>query len=209
MTRLVDVTVPVREGMPVYPDNPAVTVERVREVEGGAPSTLSRLCMGTHTGTHVDAPMHFLGAGAPGIDEMPGEVMVGAARVIEIADERAVTADELARHDPRPAERLLLKTRNSALWSSEGFRPDYVHLTTEAAELLADRRIALLGVDYLSVGGYRSNGREVHRALLGAGIYLIEGLDLSDARAGSCEVYCLPLRLAGAEGAPARVLLRQ
>ena len=209
MGGIIDVTVPIREGMAVYPENPGVTVERVREVEHGASSTLSRICLGTHTGTHVDAPMHFLGPGAPGIDDMAPELMVGPARVIELDAPVSISAEDLAAHAPAPGERLLLKTRNSELWARDGFQADYVFLQTEAARMLAGAGVSVLGVDYLSVGGYKSNGRDVHRTLLEAGIYLIEGLDLRQAEAGPCELYCLPLRIAGAEGAPARVLLRQ
>lgn len=206
---LIDVSVPIRPGMPVYPDNPDVTFGHVRTVEEGASSTLSRVCLGTHTGTHVDAPMHFLGAGAPGISEMPLEVMAGPARVIPVRDETSISAEELARHDIRPGERILLATRNSRLWDEAGFYPDYVFLETAAARFLADIGIELLGVDYLSAGGYKSNGREVHRALLGAGVWLVEGLDLREVSPGPCVLFCLPLPIHGAEGAPARALVRQ
>ena len=206
--RLIDLTPPIRNTMPVYPGNPGVSVRVVRDVRDGAHSTLSEVTMGTHTGTHVDAPGHFI-AGAPLLERMPLEALVGPARVLDINAEREIPVSELERHSIAKGERVLLRTRNSeTLWNLDEFSPDYVYLSTEAAHYLAARRPRCVGVDYLSVGGYQSNGAEVHTALLGAGILLIEGLDLSAAEPGTYELLCLPLSIQGAEAAPARAVLR-
>ncbi len=209
VSALIDITPPIRNAMPVYPGNPGVSVRTVRDVRAGAHSTLSEITMGTHTGAHVDAPGHFI-AGAALLEEMPLEALVGPARVLAISADREITAEELAVHDIAPGERVLLRTRNSdTLWQLDRFSPDYVYLSTLAAEYLADLRPACVGVDYLSVGGHKANGSEVHGALLGAGILVIEGLDLSAAEAGDYELLCLPLSIAGAEAAPARAVLRR
>lgn len=202
-----DVSVPIRDAMVHWPGDPPVEVSRQLSIERGDPANLSAVSMSAHTGTHVDAPLHFIAGGAP-VDEVPLDAAMGRARVIEIADPEAVGADELRGHAPRRGERLLLKTRNSARrWWEEGFDEDFVHVDPAAAELLAEAQVALVGVDYLSVGGMQS-GAETHRHLLGAGIWIVEGLELSEVAPGDYELICLPLRLAGADGAPARALLR-
>lgn len=207
MSDLIDVSVPLREGMPVWPGDTPFGISRVSDMARGDHNNLSQLCLGAHTGTHVDAPAHFLADGAT-IDTMPLDALVGECRVLAIEAQDAIPADELRAHDIGEGERVLLKTRNSALWADDTFHEDFVHLSTGAAEYLAEVRPRCLGVDYLSVGGYHSNGTAVHRALLGAGVWLIEGLDLSAVMPGRYELLCLPLRLVGAEGAPARAVLR-
>lgn len=203
-----DVSVPVRDGMVHWPSDPPVQIGRRESIAGGDVANLTAVSMTAHTGTHMDAPVHFIEGGA-GIDELPLDVAIGRARVVEIEDQGAVTAAELGRHEPRAGERLLLKTRNSArAWWEEDFDEGFVHIDPEAAALLAEAKVALVGVDYLSVGGMES-GAETHRHLLGAGIWIIEGLDLTAVAPGDYELACLPLRLVGADGAPARVLIRK
>lgn len=192
--------------MPVWPGNPPLVIEVVRDVAEGAHSTIRRIDMGTHTGTHVDAPSHFI-AGDTGLEEMGLAALVGLARVIELDSDPAVTVADLEPYDISEGERVLLKTRNSGLWAKDEFDPSFVYLSTEAAEYLAERRPACVGVDYLSVGGHQVNGTEVHHALLKARALLIEGLDLSAAQPGDYTLVCLPLRIAGAEAAPARAIL--
>jgi arylformamidase len=203
-----DVSVPIRDGMVHWPSDPPVEVGRRESIAAGDVANLTAVSMSAHTGTHMDAPAHFIDGGQA-IDELPIDVAVGPARVIEIADPAAVTAAELGEHGPRPGERLLLKTANSSRnWWDEDFDQDFVHIEPEAASLLAEAEVALVGVDYLSVGGMQS-GAETHRHLLGAGIWIIEGLELSGIEPGGYELVCLPLRLVGADGAPARALLRK
>jgi len=158
----------------------------------------------------MDAPVHFID-GAPGIDEVPLDVLIGPARVIGIEDGSKISADELERHQLQVGERILCRTANSLRdWSAQPFTSDFVSLTVEAARYAASRRIAFLGVDYLSVGPYGgSDGAEIHRALLGAGIWIVEGLNLRDAEPGNYQLVCLPLKIAGADGSPARAILRR
>jgi arylformamidase len=203
----IDVSVPVRSGMVNWPDNPPIELVRTMDVGKGDPATVSRLSLGVHSGTHVDAPVHFL-AGAAGVDAIPLDHLLGEARVLEVGDGPSIGVAQLRAADPRPGERLLFKTRNSArCWQADRFVPDFVHLSVEGAALLAERSVRTVGIDYLSIAGMHE-GVPTHRALLEKGICIIEGLDLSSVEPGSYEMICLPLRLAGADGAPARVVLR-
>ena len=205
----IDVSVPIATGMAHWPDNPPVVLERALDMDHGAHANVSRLSLGVHTGTHMDAPVHF-DSSAASIDRMPLDAAVGRARVVLIRDRAEVTVRELVAARIRRGERILLRTRNSpAAWRTPRFVEDFVHLSTEAAQWLAARRIRTLGVDYLSVGGYLAhNGGPVHHALLNAGVWIIEGLDLSRVPAGPCDLICLPLKLVGSDGAPARALVR-
>lgn len=206
MSRVIDITPILSESTPVYPGNPTYSLTTVRSVAEGAHSTLSEIRTGTHAGLHVDAPAHFI-AGERTLEEMPLDALVGPARVVAVHGvDGQISAEEIEGLGVRSGERLLLKTTNSGLWDTE-FAPDYVHLSTPAALRLAELRPACVGVDYLSVGGFKSNGTEVHEALLGAGVLVIEGLDLSEAEIGDYLLVCLPLRLARAEAAPARAVL--
>jgi arylformamidase len=207
--RWIDVSVPLASGMIGWPGDEEARVERVQDVGRGDPCTLTRLVLGTHAGTHVDAPAHYLPGGMT-LDAMPPDALLGPARVIAIGDPVAVTPRELAGHRVRRGERLLLRTRNSRhRWWEKPFNADFVFISPEAARWLAERRVRCVGIDALSVGGFRAGGRETHEALLGAGIWIIEGLALTAVRPGPVDLVCLPLRIPGAEGAPARALLRE
>lgn len=204
----IDISVPLRSGMLHWPGDREVHITRDEDLERGDAVTLSHLDFGTHTGTHMDAPLHYL-RGGDSLDAMPFAATIGPARVIAIADPVAITAGELASLGLAPGQRLLFKTRNSARrWAEAPFDESFVHLTGEAAAFLADRRVRTVGVDYLSVGGYLGDGDATHRTLLAAGIWIIEGLDLAGVEPGAYELICLPLRIASAEGAPARAVLR-
>jgi len=198
----------VYTGMAHWPDNPPVVIERMLDMERGDPCNVSKLSLGAHTGTHMDAPLHFLRDGAS-IDTMPFTATLGAARVIEINDPVSIKPDELAAHAIQAGERVLFKTSNSTrCWQTDAFVEDFVYIAAEAAVFLAERGVRTVGVDYLSVGGFRADGAATHQALLQAGIWIIEGLNLSPVQAGTYEMICLPLRLMNAEGAPARAILR-
>lgn len=203
----IDVSVPVRDGMVYWPDDPPVEIGLSLDMGAGDPANVTKLKMSAHTGTHMDAPRHFLPDGE-GIDAAPTDAVMGAARVIGIDDPHAITAEELADHDVRAGERVLFRTRNSnRRWWEQGFDPGFIHIEPDAAELLAATGVRTVGVDYLSVGGSDS-GAEVHLVLLRAGVWIIEGLDLSSVAPGDYELVCLPVRLARCDGAPARALLR-
>ncbi|QLA16830.1 cyclase family protein [Desulfolutivibrio sulfoxidireducens] len=204
----IDISLPLREGMAVWPGDPPTRLRRVQDLAVGDSCTLTAIEMCAHAGTHLDAPAHHLRDG-PGIEGMPVEAGIGPARVIAIADTKAITAGELARHAIRRGERLLFKTANSARpATTDVFSQDFVHITADAARFLARRKVRLVGVDALSVGAFAGDGGEVHRELLGAGVWLLEGLDLSRVAPGPVRLVCLPLRIPGADGAPARAVVR-
>jgi arylformamidase len=204
----IDVSVSLRSGMVHWPDNPPVRIERALNIEHGDVANVSEISMGAHTGTHMDGPIHFVRQGK-GLDEMPLEATMGLARVIEVSDPESIKPDELDPHGLRRNERILFKTQNSARhWSTEDFIKDFVYVSQEAARYLADRGIRTVGVDYLSVGGFRKDGEETHRALLEAGIWVIEGLVLSEVEPGEYELVCLPIKIERSDGAPARAILR-
>jgi arylformamidase len=205
----IDVTVPIRHGMVHWPGNPEVRIDRGEKAtaDGGVSHT-SALSLGSHTGTHFDAPLHF-GVSHLGVDALPIDALIGPARVVAIEDRAAIGQADVESLDVQPGERLLLKTRNSArCWVTDDFVADYVYVTPEAAAYLVARRVRTLGVDYLSVGG-RVDGAVTHRVLLGAGVCVLEGLDLSAVAPGPYDLVALPLRIAGGDGAPARAVLRR
>ncbi len=206
-----DVTVPITERMPVWPGDPQVKVEWLARTDRGDALNLSRLSLSSHTGTHVDAPSHFVHQGLT-VDRLPLDLFIGPAFVAEMAglEGRAIRAEDLAALSlPQGTVRLLLKTGNSCFWQGResSFRADYVHLTPEAARWLVEHGIRLIGVDYLSVEALDAADHRVHHTLLGAGVLVVEGLDLSEVPAGPCHLVCLPLKVEGGEGAPARVLV--
>ena len=204
----IDVSVALRSGMIHWPDNPPVRIERMLDIEHGDAANVSKISMGSHTGTHMDGPLHFVRKGK-GLDEMPLDATIGRARMIEVRDPESIKPGDLRRHKLGSGERILFKTQNSARrWSSEDFIEDFVYVSQEAARYLADRGIKTVGVDYLSVGGFRKDGVETHQALLEAGIWVIEGLDLSEVKPGEYELICLPVKIEQSDGAPARAILR-
>ena len=199
----VDVSVPIYAGMVHFPDNPSIEIETLSHVDRGDLCTVSRLTMGSHTGTHIDAPIHFL-RGGTGAEQIPVENLIGPARVIEIKDPDAVKAEELRLHKLGARERLLFKTSNSErCWKTSQFVPDFVSIAEDAASYLASLNTLAVAIDYLSAGS-----PETHRTLLGAGVVIIEGLNLTGISQGRYELLCLPLKILGGDGAPARVLLR-
>lgn len=208
LPRFLDVSVSLAEGTPTYPGNPAFEMQPVKRIAEGASSNVSRLVMGTHTGTHVDAPRHFFDDGT-GTDALALDMLIGRARVVDLPRRGGISADDLAAAGLREDLRVLFKTPNSALWNGGGFRQDYTHLSEGGARYLVDQGFKLVGIDYLSVEEFKKAGAPAHRALLSAGVVIIEGLNLSDVEPGMYELYCLPLRVAGSDGAPARVVLKR
>jgi arylformamidase len=203
-----DITLGISPQLPVWPGNPAIELERMNAIEAGANSNVSRLALGVHTGTHVDAPVHFI-PGAAGVETLPLTVLMGRALVIHLPRVATVTAADLdrARVPPR-TRRLLIKTRNSQLWAAgePEFQTGFVGLAADAAQWLVDHGVALIGVDYLSVAPWKAS-RPTHEILLRAGVVIVEGLNLAGIRPGRYELNCLPLRLLGCDGAPARAVL--
>jgi arylformamidase len=200
---LIDVSVTIRPRMPIYPGNPGVRIALAQSLERGDPANVARLDLGAHTGTHVDAPRHFLpdGAGAErlDLDAFVGPCVVADAMAARGAiDEAAVAALDL----PVGADRVLLRTPNSRLWERDEFSPDFVGLDAGGAATLIERGARLVGIDYLSIGD-----PDAHRALLGHDVAVVEGLDLRAVAPGAYLLVCLPLRIEGADGAPARAVL--
>lgn len=206
--KLIDVSVPLDHRLASYPGNAPVELDPVKRLARGDSSNVSTLRMSAHAGTHVDAPRHFFDEGGD-VDALPLDLLCGRARVIEVTSRTAITADDLARVNLSEDVRLLIKTHNSRLWGDATFHPDYVGVSESAAKHLVDRGIKVVGVDYLSVEPFKTPGAPTHHILLGAGTIVIEGLNLRDVEPGMYEMYCLPLRLVGSDGAPARVVLRQ
>jgi len=207
--RLIDVSVLLRPGLPAYPGNPPYEFEPVKRIAKGDSSNVSKLIMGTHTGTHVDAPKHFFDD-KPGVDSFPLDLLIGRARVIDMPVRGGITEEHLSQAGLREDLRVLLRTPNSALWNThDGFHEDYTYLADSGARYLVEQGVKVVGVDYLSVEQFHKAGAPAHHALLGSGVIIVEGLDLSDAEEGAYEMYCLPLRIDGADGAPARVVLKR
>jgi arylformamidase len=203
-----DITPPVSEGMPVWPGDPSPRQRWLQRLQNGDPSDLSEWLLGSHTGAHVDAPSHFVPDGLD-VNQLPLATLVGPCRVLDLTSAAAaMTARDLAAVEL--PERVLLKTTNSlSSWWNQPFRTDYVGLSLDAARHLVDRGVRLVGADYLSVEPYASveAGAPVHQLLLRAGVVILEGLVLTDVPAGEYLLVALPLRLAGSEAAPARVVL--
>ena len=205
--RIIDVSVPIRDSMPVYEGDPGVRLARVQSMADGALCNVSELAFGVHTGTHIDAPVHFID-GAAGVDEVPLDALIGACAVVDATavegDIDAPALDRLAL--PGDAHRVLFKTRNSALWANPEFSRDFAGLTRDAAAVLVARGVRLVGIDYLSIAP-PADPAPTHVELLRAGVVIIEGLDLREVAPGAYRLVCLPLRVAGADGAPARAVL--
>ena len=191
-----------------WPGDPEIRKEPFRDMERGDVCNVSSLAFGSHTGTHMDAPLHFIRNGRT-LDKMPLDATIGPCRVIEIKDGESVKVAEIENQRIKPGERILFKTRNSRRsWKKDNFDEDFVYISKEAAAFLAMAKIRTVGIDYLSVGGFRKDGVETHHALLGAGIWIIEGLNLAKIEPGKYELNCLPIKILGSDGAPARALLR-
>lgn len=205
--KVFDISVPVRNGGPVYPGNPPIDVQPYSELSKGKSSNLSSISIGSHTGTHVDAPHHFFD-GAARVDELPLDVLMGPARLLQFGhDVMSVTAAMLQQHDLKGVARVLLHTRNSSFVNDPTFHPDFTFVAPDAAEYLVSMGVKLVGVDYYSVEQFRSGHHKTHRTLLSNNVVIVEGLDFSRVPAGDYTLYCLPLLLAGLDGAPARAVL--
>lgn len=202
----IDVSRNLATGMAVWPGDPAVAIRQSMDIAAGDSCNLTHIAMSAHTGTHIDAPRHFIANGVS-ISAWTPAGTCGPCRVIEIDDPVAIRASALAPHSPRAGERILFKTQNSHR-TPEGFDENFIYIAEDAAQLLAAARVRVVGIDAPSIGGLTQDLVETHVAILCAGIWVIEELDLSAIAPGDYELCCLPLKLQGADGAPARALLR-
>ena len=208
-----DITVPISQDMLIWPGDPKVTLRQVSSISKGADSNITQLRMSVHTGTHIDAPKHFLDDGNT-IDRISLEQLIGPAFVMVLGEEvTLITEETITQHKDfdilSDLKKVLFRTRNSKFWhnDSKTFREDYVGLDHSAAQLLADLKLELVGVDYLSIATFNET-EEPHKILLEQGVVLLEGIDLTGVPQGSYELFCLPLLLQGCEGSPARVILK-
>lgn len=206
---LYDITNSIRARMPIYEGDPGVEIAPWSLIDNGDSANVSYLHFGAHTGTHVDAPAHFIKDAAK-IDSLSLEVLIGPARVVRVPDDATeISRDFLAEQDLAGVERILFHTRNSNFWN-EGFRKDFTHLLPEAAEYLIEKGIKLVGIDYLSIEKFHSGHHRTHITLLSNGVVILEGLNLTETPTGDYELICLPLKIAegAGDGAPARAVLR-
>lgn len=209
--KIFDVSLTIREGMPVWPGDDKVVLSRRAKIEEGAHANVSFLSLSAHTGTHVDAPYHFLASGSK-VNEMPLEILVGPALVVEVPESVDVIDADVVRNCniPQNTIRVLFKTRNSHFWETESdeFQTGFVGIDQSGSQELVKRGVKLVGIDYLSISPYKVS-KPTHDVLLGASMVIIEGLDLRSVGSGTYNLVCLPLKLLGADGAPARAILTQ
>lgn len=205
--RIHDVSLTISEGMIVYGSDPPVEIDPISRIARGDCANVSLLRLCSHTGTHVDAPFHFVEGGSK-VDELPLDVLVGDCIVCDVSSPEAITVADLeACRLPDACVRVLIRTSNSRLWEKTDFHENFVYLDTDAASWLVERGIRLVGVDYLSVDRFRSATHPTHLRLLGSGVIAVEGLDLRKISPGEFFLVCLPLKVKGLDGAPARAIL--
>ena len=205
--QIIDISVPVYTGMVFYPGDSGAVVEPVRRISQGDPANLSELRLGSHTGTHVDAPHHFENNGTT-VDRIPLDLLIGPARVVDLTSaESLISREDLVQSGASGTERLLLKTTNSRLWAQPEFFRDYVSLADGATDFLLKEGVRLVGIDYISIERYKAESFHVHHALLGSGMVILEGIDLTEVEPGEYELACLPLKILDGDGAPARAVL--
>lgn len=207
-----DISVPLSAATPTYPGDPAIEINSWSDLTRGDPANVSLLHFGAHSGTHVDAPAHFI-AGGLKVEALPLAKLLGEVTVVEVPlDVMSIDANFVSNNCNHATQRILFKTRNSGFWNNPGagFRTDYTYLESDAARRLTGLGIGLVGIDYLSIEQYKSENFETHLILLSSGVVILEGVDLGDVPAGRYELICLPLRIASGsgDGAPARAVLR-
>jgi arylformamidase len=209
--RIYDITVPFSTNLPIYPGDPTVQIKQVSSLEKGDICTVSHLSFSSHTGTHVDPPSHFV-EDAMTLDQLPLEVLIGKVRVVDTGEIPAIDRTTVERANLDEVERVLFKTRNSRTWREKNyskFDENFVYLETEAAELLVQMGIKLVGIDYLSIEKFNFVEPTTHWALLRNNVVIVEGLDLSEVEDGEYELICLPMKIKDGDGGPARVILRE
>lgn len=209
--KIYDVTIAVSESVPTFPGDPKVEIDLCNAISKGDAANVSELRFGAHTGTHVDAPNHFI-QGTRHVSELDLEKLVGDARVIELSED-VLSVEPHHVENLEDVERVLFKTRNSNFWSEpeKGFREDFTYISPEAARVLVGKGVKLVGIDYLSVEKFGAGSFDTHITFLEKEVVIIEGLDLRKVPAGDYEIVCLPLKFTGGgnDGAPARTILRQ
>ena len=204
--KIYDITIPISPSLPTFPGDPPAQIEAVTRIAHGDPANVSRISMSSHCGTHIDVSLHYNDHGVS-VDHIPLTLLIGNAFVADLCGVTEIDGKTLARLPLTGVERLIIRTDNSQLWDKEGFYDDYVHLTKDGAEFLLKTQVRLVGIDYLSIEQFAGDG-EIHRRLLGNGMVILEGLNLGGIEEGRYELICLPLKIKGGDGAPARAVLR-
>lgn len=207
-----DLTVPISGDLPVWPGDPRVIVEPTSRISRGDTTNMTRLDMGSHTGTHIDAPLHFEPDGST-VDRLPLDVLIGRARLVELDVKEKIARRDLEALDLSGVTRLLFRTANTLLWrlpasGRSTFRKDYIYVAPDAADYIVEHGIRLVGVDYLSVEKYGGPDHATHHRLLRAGVVVLEGIDPHGVPPGDYDLIALPLRVEGCDGAPTRVILQ-
>lgn len=210
--QIYDVSVPLSAATPTYPGDPGIEIKPWKALANGDAANVSLIDFGLHSGTHVDAPAHFIEGGTK-VDALPLQSLVGEAEVVEVAEHiKVINENFIVANCLRGSQRILFKTRNSGFWNNreEGFRVDYTYVDASAARQLVNSGVKLVGIDYLSIERFDPEEYETHHILLSQNVVILEGLDLSKVAAGLYELICLPLKIAGGsgDGAPARTILR-
>jgi arylformamidase len=209
MSRIYDISAPVESGGLVYPGNPEIEITAQQAISLGAGANVSRVVFGSHTGTHVDAAKHFFDNGQT-VDEIPLEKLIGPAIVVAVDDSNLSVGEvDLRKFDLGSHTRVLIKTRNSSFLHERDFHRDYTFLAPDGAAYLVSKGVELVGIDYLSIEQFHSGHHRTHRVLLERNVVIVEGLSLGNVSPGEYELICLPLLLAGLDGAPARAVLIQ
>ena len=206
----IDISLPIYAGMVGGPNDPRVKIKLVRDPDKGAPVTMAQITMISHTGTHIDSPRHFF-RDRTTIDDLPLDTFIGPARVIAIKDTDFIKSAELEPYDIQPGERILFKTKNSSwVYDSDTFVTPYVYISNEAAKYLVEKKVRLVGIDYITVGGYnpREQNREVHVIFLDGGVSILEEVNLKGVKPGRYELLAVPLRLRKGDAAPCRAIIR-
>lgn len=207
--KIYDITVPISNDLPVYPGDPPIEIRTTQSLENGDIARVSHLSFSTHIGTHIDPPAHFIRGGLT-LDRLPLEVLIGPCRVIDTGEVDVIDASWLEKVSFDGVTRLLFKTKNARFWPrDQAFHEKFVYLEADAARLLVERGVRLVGIDYLSVEKFNFDRPETHWELLGHGVIVVEGLDLSAVPAGDYELICLPIKIEDGDGAPARAVLRE
>lgn len=203
-----DATLPLHRDMVLFPGDPPFGMEPIYRKEGGDPFSLSLVAMGTHVGTHVDPPAHYLPRGST-VDQLPLETLMGPGVVVDLRGRPRLDRPVLEQAGLTGEVRVLFKTDNGPKLLDSRFHEDYVHLTLDGAQYLVDLGVRLVGIDYLSIEQYRNPGAPVHHLLLQAQVVILEGAYLLEVPPGPYEIFCLPLRLKGGDGAPVRLILKK
>lgn len=204
----IDISVPIHNAMHGWPGNPPTFISMHAGTAKGDVCNVSAIAISSHAGTHMDSPFHFL-HGAKTMDTLPWDAVIGPCRVVEIKDEESIKPAELEKLNLQKGERILFKTPNSARsWQKDEFDKDFVYISKEASQYIVDRGVQTVGIDYLSVGGFYKDGIETHHILLGAEVWIIEGIDLSKIEPGEYDLICLPIKFQNGDGAPSRCLIR-